>query len=66
MNALLIAQLINASLTVISSMRRFIGTNAELQERLNSIDGGGQGITAAEVQAKLTEWEDEIEAGRAL
>lgn len=66
MNAVLIAQIINAGFAVISGFRRFIGTNAQITARLDRVDMGEAAITVAEVEAQLDSLQDEITRGRGL
>ena len=66
MNAAAIAQVINLAFSVISSLRRFIGTNDEIKARFDAIDAGGEAVTTAEVQEKLDAFQNEIDAGRMI
>lgn len=66
MNAVVVAQLINAAFSIIAGLRRMGATNLEITARLDAVDAGGDAISVAEVQSRLDDFQAEIDRGRGL
>lgn len=64
--ALLVAQALNGAFALIAAWRRKGMTEAEIAERLNRVDAGGEAVTAEEVIASEDAWQAAIDEGRTI
>lgn len=64
--ARLITVALNGAFTLIAEWRRKGATEAEIAERLDRVDNGGEAVTVDEVIAAEDAWQAAIDEGRDL